>query len=156
MATSANRNLNLLYPPFRERLEMGLRLCHYQGLFVHVFEGWRSPERQSYLYAKGRSTEGKIVTHARPGFSYHGYGLAADLVFDSNPDTLTKDWTWEGDYQKVAAILETLGIETLKFERAHFQMSFGLDIKAVKHYSDTKGNLALWNYLDEKTAQSNG
>lgn len=159
MSTSANRNMNLLYPPFRERLEMGLRLAHYQGLKAYPFECWRPGERQSYLYAKGRSTPGMKVTWVKPGYSWHHYGVACDVVFDGSPDPGVQ-WSWEGDYAdnhkddygQLGAILKSVGLEWLgdrNIERAHFQMTFGMNVSDAKRIADAKGILGLWNVFDQ-------
>ena len=47
-----------------------------RGWTVDMFEGYRSFERQQQLYNQGRTTPGKIVTHAKPGQGLHNYGLA--------------------------------------------------------------------------------
>ena len=56
---------------------------------IRLFEGWRSPRRQRYLYEQGRTRPGSTVTYARGWESYHQYGLACDFVgfVDGN-------WTW--------------------------------------------------------------
>jgi peptidoglycan L-alanyl-D-glutamate endopeptidase CwlK len=40
--------------------------------------GTRSWEEQAALYEQGRSQGGRKVTNARPGYSWHNYGVAAD------------------------------------------------------------------------------
>jgi peptidoglycan L-alanyl-D-glutamate endopeptidase CwlK len=45
-----------------------------------IYCGRRTMEEQAALYAKGRTIIGKIVTKAKPGESYHNYGLAFDWV----------------------------------------------------------------------------
>jgi hypothetical protein len=46
-----------------------------------IYCGRRTMEEQAALYAKGRTKQpGKIVTKAKPGQSYHNYGLAFDWV----------------------------------------------------------------------------
>jgi len=50
------------------------------GIVIRVSQGYRSFEEQAELYALGRTKAGKIVTKAKPGSSYHQYGLAVDLV----------------------------------------------------------------------------
>src|SRR5215218_7087274 len=87
---TANRDLALLHPLMRERAQAVLADCQQAGLPLRIFEAWRSPERQRFLYAKGRTTPGPIVTYAKAWQSYHQYGLAADFVgfVDGN-------WTWD-------------------------------------------------------------
>lgn len=48
---------------------------------VRIVEGYRTLERQAELYAQGRTKAGNIVTNAKPGESYHNWGVAVDFVF---------------------------------------------------------------------------
>jgi len=50
------------------------------GITIRVTQGMRTFEEQQALYDQGRTKPGKIVTKAKPGSSYHQYGLAVDLV----------------------------------------------------------------------------
>lgn len=45
-----------------------------------IVQSFRSAADQARLYAQGRTTPGKIVTHAKPGSSYHEWGLAFDVA----------------------------------------------------------------------------
>lgn len=80
-----------LHPKAREsfrllsaRLEQGYRAGSTNTLF-RPFEGFRSNERQDYLYTVEKTTK------ARAWRSAHNYGLAVDYV-------AYKDgvWSWEG------------------------------------------------------------
>jgi len=158
-------SLNLLYPPTETALRQGLWLLSKQGLHVHAFETWRPTERQAYLYAQGRSTEGSKVTWVRPGFSTHEYGVGVDLVFDgSSRDGI--QWCWEGkyaedhrvDYLEVSKVLKAIGFEWLGdkgVELAHFQTTFGFSTKEMKQIVDARGILALWSEFD-KILEKNG
>jgi len=79
-----DRDLSKLHPEFRRRLM--LAFDRYRRLYgtddpPFVTEGYRSPERQTELYAIGRTKPGRKVTNARAGESIHQYGLAADIAF---------------------------------------------------------------------------
>jgi peptidoglycan L-alanyl-D-glutamate endopeptidase CwlK len=50
------------------------------GVTFEVLSGLRSYAQQAALFAQGRTKPGKIVTNARPGSSWHNYGLAIDVV----------------------------------------------------------------------------
>ena len=50
---------------------------------------YRSQAAQAKLYAKGRTTRGRIVTYARPGDSPHNFRLAKDLVLRHNGKVIT-------------------------------------------------------------------
>jgi peptidoglycan L-alanyl-D-glutamate endopeptidase CwlK len=48
--------------------------CEYIAI-----NGTRTWNEQAALYAKGRTTPGNIVTRAKPGYSWHNFGLAVDF-----------------------------------------------------------------------------
>lgn len=84
--TAVNHDPALLAPRFRDAVAAALDECRQtttpQGqLDAIIFEGFRSSERQAWLYAQGRTRPGAIVTNARTSLtSWHGYGLAVDVV----------------------------------------------------------------------------
>jgi hypothetical protein len=55
-----------------------------------ISQGYRSIEYQNDLYAQGRTKQGKIVTNAKGGWSFHNYGMAFDLAFKYDNKL---DWT---------------------------------------------------------------
>jgi hypothetical protein len=78
--TAVDSSLDHLYPSFREALELVLaEVGKATGETWHVVEGYRSAERQLWLYAQGRTRPGKIVTWKRSP-TWHGTGLAADVA----------------------------------------------------------------------------
>lgn len=66
-----------LYPDFRAKLRKVLEEA--PGGPWKLTEGYRSQERQTWLYAAGRTRPGPIVTWMRKPLN-HGAGLAADVV----------------------------------------------------------------------------
>lgn len=72
--------LGSLVPAFAYYVDYLLAYCDAYGLEPVVTEGYRSPERQDYLYAQGRTRAGEIVTKAKAGQSAHNYGLACDIT----------------------------------------------------------------------------
>ena len=111
-----------------------------QCRFVEVL---RSEARQAELYAQGRSKPGKIVTNAKPGESYHNYGLSVDicLIIDGKEaswDTITDfDHDSIADWMEVVAVFKEHGWEwagdwkTFR-EAPHFQCTFGLPIAVAQ------------------------
>src|SRR5712692_1332214 len=85
-----NADLACLHPIFREKARRLLGRLAAEGIPFQLFEGLRSPERQQYLYAQGRTRPGPIVTKAQPWTSYHQYGLAGDFVLFENGV-----WSWD-------------------------------------------------------------
>lgn len=51
-----------------------------QGIRLRVVQGLRTMAEQQALWEQGRTAPGSIVTHARPGDSWHNYGTAVDLI----------------------------------------------------------------------------
>lgn len=75
-------SLDFLYPPFRAKVEAAMKAVaavHVPGVTRWaVGETYRTPARQKWLYAQGRTRPGNVVTHAQTS-PYHGRGLAVDL-----------------------------------------------------------------------------
>ncbi|MES2457199.1 MAG: M15 family metallopeptidase [Bacteroidota bacterium] len=67
---------------------------------VRIVQGMRTIEEQQILFNKGRTTPGTIVTNARPGQSFHNYGLAIDfaMLYDKNGDGVFNDLSWDINY----------------------------------------------------------
>jgi len=143
-----NNDLSLLSPFFRAKLKMALKDVWAAGYDLFVFEGWRSPSRQDYLYEQGRTSDGKIITNAKRWTSWHQYGVACDLVFKIN-----NRWTWEPSYDKAADIMKNHGFEwggdfkSFK-DIPHFQITGGLTIQEAKAITEQHGVQALWIEID--------
>lgn len=138
---TANRDLAFLHPIMREKAQAVLADCQQAGLPLRVFEAWRSPERQRFLYAKGRTTPGPIVTYAKAWQSYHQHGLAADFVgfIDGN-------WTWnlpDATWRKLHRFGESHGLEKLGFETPHLQVA-GLRIRDLMEGDWPEGGDDSW------------
>ena len=111
-----------------------------QCRFVEVL---RSNARQAELYAQGRSKPGKIVTNAKPGESFHNYGLSVDicLIIDGKEaswNTITDfDHDSIADWMEVVRVFKEHGWEWSgdwkRFREApHFQCTFGLPIAVAQ------------------------
>ena len=74
-----------------------------------ITDGYRSFTDQTKLYAKGRTTPGTIVTHAKAGESPHNYGLAIDIAFRKKG---TKGAIWSRDlYEKLEPLATKFGLQ---------------------------------------------
>jgi len=168
-------DIESLYPPFAEQIQDFNRKIEESELHAYLFESYRSFERQEELYSQGRKKENgiwvvvdktQIVTKATPGKSWHAYGIAADFVFDSNPQKQGIQWTWEdADVTKpgnqplpwarlgelgVSCGLEWAGNWTKFREFPHFQNRFEFDIKDLYNILIKDGINAVWKELDKK------
>ena len=92
-----------------------------------IYCGMRSMEEQSALYQKGRTTKGKIVTKARPGESYHNYGLAFDWVplkrTAKNADLWVANWDDETAFSLGEHVGLSFGLVGISWETGHLQSS---------------------------------
>src|SRR3990167_8385956 len=127
-----NAEMGDLHPTFRAKAYKLQQQCADEGLPFRLFEGFRSEERQAWLYASGRTRKGPIITKAAPGFSYHQYGLAGDWVLYINGK-----WSWDtsrknmAKWQRLQEIGVELGLEPLSWELPHLQLA-GLRISDLR------------------------
>lgn len=75
-----SRKLEDLHPRVRVMAQRLLDDAAKAGIPLTVTFTLRSMETQAALYAQGRTKPGKVVTNARPGYSFHNFGLALDVV----------------------------------------------------------------------------
>ena len=84
-------------------------------------------EEQAMLYAQGRSRPGKIVTQAKPGQSYHNYGLAFDWVplkqSGKNADLWIADWDNETAFRLGEHVGVSFELAAISWETGHLQWS---------------------------------
>ena len=82
--------------------------CLAEGINVKIIAGTRNYAEQAKLYAKGRTEPGPKVTNARPGYSWHNFGVAWDfVVFDAKGQPL-----WESPLmERCGRIGEAMGLE---------------------------------------------
>ncbi|KAB2927966.1 MAG: M15 family metallopeptidase, partial [Dechloromonas sp.] len=104
----ASRDWGLLDKEFTQRLLLVFRLMKERhGYEMVLIEGYRSPERQEQLLARGRH-----VTQAGANMSYHQYGLAADAAFMREGRIAISErdpWVMRG-YQHYGEIAAELGL----------------------------------------------
>ena len=72
--------IDLLHPKLREEVRKIYSEILQSNLQIRITDTLRSFDEQAKLYAQGRTAPGKIVTKAKPGQSYHNYGLAVDFA----------------------------------------------------------------------------
>jgi peptidoglycan L-alanyl-D-glutamate endopeptidase CwlK len=92
-----------------------------------IYCGRRTMEEQAALYAKGRTISGKIVTKAKPGESYHNYGLAFDWVplkqSGKNADLWFADWDNETAFRLGEHVGISFRLAGISWETGHLQSS---------------------------------
>lgn len=140
LVLKVNSNLNLLAPIVRQKALAAITECRQAGLDVEIFEGWRSPERQAMLFAKGRSNAEKRVTNASEFMSLHQYGLACDIVFIVNDQP-----SWDGDFKALEPIFMKQGFDRPpSFEKAHYQISNGLSPQMIHQMFLQSSTQGIW------------
>lgn len=134
---------NGLHPIVSGQSEQLMEMAKKKGIDVIITDGFRSFEEQNLLYAKGRTEEGKIITYAKGGESYHNYGLAIDFALLNKKQEPIWDMTYDGngngksDWLEVVDIARQLGFEWggdwqgFK-DYPHLQMDFGLSIQDLQ------------------------
>lgn len=142
-----NRDIKLLYPELEFRLSRGLHICENLGIPVALFEGWRSPERQSQLFRQKPP-----VTKADAWMSWHQYGLAFDIAVYED-----KKWSWDTNIiMKAREVFQhKLGLEIIgDWDAGHYQLTGGLKITQAYNINQLNGTLAVWEEVGRRLAES--
>ena len=121
------RNILTLNPKARpafERLVIeGTRIARSLGAESYaMISGTRTYAEQDALYAKGRTTNGPVVTNARAGYSNHNFGIAGDFgSFDKGGNYLDNNLPieWGGDWSSFR-------------DEPHFQYVTGLSTSEMR------------------------
>lgn len=143
-----SRSLDTLRPEFRCPLERAIEQTELRGVHMVPYETQRDVWRQAKLWRKGRSgatIRGKIQwlrdngadyladvidgvgpqrgdwkTNAIPGLSWHQWGLAADLYWDSNGPEVKggAEWSDLSGYETFAEVAKGIGLTSGFFWRS--------------------------------------
>lgn len=139
------RDLGYLHPVLRERAQRAFLQLQDAVPGVCAFETWRHPDRQAYLYAKGRTSPGPKRTNAKAWQSWHQYGLAFDVAVYSR-----QVWSWEFPNDEVKAVMLACGLELgPPWEAAHYQLTCGLSLAEANQIQCEGGQLGVWSRIDE-------
>lgn len=177
MDTNSEARLAEIYPPLAVKVRALAVALLAEGITIRVVQGLRTWAEQSALYAKGRNLAGQIVdpkevvTHARPGSSFHNFGLAVDCApFDAEgqPDWNASHPAW----QRMIAVGESQGLYSGSHfkvirdgivhpepDMPHFQLTgrFPSEPDDEVLYLFKEGGLqAVWNEVDKCSTQSTG
>lgn len=112
--------------------------CYHRGVYIRITQGLRTMAEQEALYAQGRTKPGAVVTNAKPGYSFHNFGVAIDFAL-LLPDGKSVSWDMSidgdrdktADWHEVVAEAKALGFEWGGDWRSfkdypHLEMTFGL------------------------------
>lgn len=133
--------LHALYTPHFDAL------CQILSPCWQPVSGLRSFVTQEALYVQGRTKPGDIVTWARPGLSYHNYGLATDWAFFREDDGLYiplryDDPLWD-TYEQAC---QKVGLRCLESERPHNELPLHVSVKALLQAHE-RGGMGAVNEL---------
>lgn len=130
----SDRRINTLHPLVRAKAkEFIIRAEKELGIKLRVTSALRTWAEQDELYAKGRTTSGKIVTNAKGGQSLHNYGLAIDVVEIRNGSAIWNNSRWN----EIAALGKSLGFSwggdwrSFK-DKPHFEIKFGRSLSDLQ------------------------
>lgn len=141
-----------LHPELAAASKELARLAKAAGISVVFTDGFRSPAEQDELYARGRTTDGSVVTHAQGGESFHNYGLAIDFALENRKGDYIWDMEYDGnrngkaDWMEVVTIAKKLGFSwggdwpDFK-DNPHLQMDFGYSIREMQQGNRPPGSL---------------
>lgn len=136
LLSKSEKKLVGLHPKVAYYAQKVIEQAFSEGILVQITQGLRTIAEQQALYDQGRTKPGNIVTNAKPGTSYHNYGLAVDYVLLSD-DGKTALWTVNTKWKRVAAIGKSYGFAwggdwTSFKDYPHLEMSFGLTCTQLK------------------------
>jgi peptidoglycan L-alanyl-D-glutamate endopeptidase CwlK len=114
-------------------------LAKAHGYEYKAISGNRTWDEQAKLYAQGRTTPGKVVTNAKPGYSNHNYGIAVDMgVFKAGKYLdASSPAEAEGFHAKAAQVAEKYDIiwgghwKTFK-DYPHFEYDTGKTLSQLR------------------------
>ena len=121
------KNIDTLEVRFQRQVRGWLNEMVASKITPLIYCGRRTMEEQAGLYAKGRTKPGKIVTKAKPGQSYHNYGLAFDWVplkaTPKNKDLYMADWSNNIAYKLGEKVGVSFDLAAITWETGHLQTS---------------------------------
>ena len=114
MNTASEKHLAEVYPGLASRARAAAEACSTPTYTVEFYQGVRTWAQQQELWNKGRDAQGniidpkQIVTHARPGQSYHQVGLSLDFFIEENGQAVWS--TTHPGYEAMVAAAEAQGL----------------------------------------------
>lgn len=136
---------NNLHPELRRKVQDLISDLNDEGLPFKLFEGYRSPSRQSALFYRRPK-----VTWVGPWGSSHNFGLGADIVLQESGT-----WSWDdsgekaGWWMRMHDLAKENGLETLTnksgkvIEKPHVQLP-GTAVSKILRGEFPQGGDSLW------------
>lgn len=150
MNAISEARLKEVHPKLAERVRSMAEVLLGESIEIQVTQSLRSCKEQAALYAQGRTAPGSIVTNAKPGHSWHNFGLAVDVApFNGGiPDWNANHPVWK----RIVAVGQSVGLLPGSSWRTfpdwpHFQMTGQLPVSpddAVRVAFEDGGIEAVW------------
>lgn len=115
---------------------------------LKVIFGLRTFDEQAAIYAKGRTAPGPVVSNAKPGYSFHNYGLAIDIA-----ELKDGKISWAVKYEQFKPISDKYKLKwggTFKslVDKPHYELSFGFTIRELFEKYNKKDFIPGTKYLN--------
>jgi peptidoglycan L-alanyl-D-glutamate endopeptidase CwlK len=128
--TDQCRDLNQLHPRVKPLAEKLLAETKAAGVNLLVTETYRTPERQAWLYAQGRTRPGQIVTNVKE-LGAHSFRVAFDIVPLTGKGAA--DWNNTAAFKLAGKIGQGIGLEwggawKSPVDMPHFQYLGGITL----------------------------
>ena len=151
------KRLSQIHLSIADLVTMLIEYLHEQNYNFHVYCGIRSYEEQEALYNKGRDADGNIVssddvvTNAKPGSSWHNFGLAVDLVRINSKgnwvwDYSTPGWKVLADKAVELGLVAGANFQTIK-DPPHVQKTGTLSLAKARELYKIGGYSAVWKEI---------
>lgn len=118
-----SRAIKDLHPLVAEKATLFLGLALTKHIELLITSTLRTFDEQADLFALGRTAPGKKVTNAKPGASWHNFGLAFDVVPIVNGKAVWNDnvlWEQIGDLGRQMGLIWGGDFKNFK-DKPHFE-----------------------------------
>lgn len=131
-----------LHPTLRSKVERLIDHAAAQGLPLSITDGYRSFEAQSKIPAAN--------TNAKPGFSFHNYGLAVDIAFRDGKGH--PSWSENHDWKRLGELGKNLGLSwggdwKRRVDRPHFQLVPNDRLSEIRKLYQEGGLTRVWENI---------
>jgi len=129
-----SRKIEDLLPAVQTKCRLFLAECEKLDVDILITSTFRDNESQNALFAQGRTRQGKIVTNARGGQSFHNWCVAFDVVplLHGKPD-----WDNMLLWDSIGHIGKACGLEWggdwKSVDMPHFQFTGGLTLRDLQN-----------------------
>jgi peptidoglycan LD-endopeptidase CwlK len=137
-----SRNLEDLHPFVMERARQLVKVAQVDGIELLITSTLRSFQEQAELFAIGRTKPGNKVTNAKPGESWHNFGLAFDVVPLVNGKAVWDSPFWNriGQFGKQLELIWGGNFQSFK-DKPHFEFHPNLTLAQANQRRDNNLNL---------------